>query len=263
MDAARCREHVAAIASALPPGRRLQVGAEDHARAQAVRDCVIAAAEAGLADRLGATVPANMRRSPEDLDRLAASGVHTVDEHELPGRQGRLALALLCLERRRPVAVDRLASLLWRDALPPDPGGAVASIVSKLRAAFRRAGDDGPGVIAAGAGTYQLRLSAGSSVDLEDARNGIDRAEGARRGGDAAAAWSFATVAVAIGGRGFLPGESGDWVLTVQRELERTTRRGYACLAWVWTERGDGTLRPRWPSWRSPSSRCTNRRGAS
>ncbi len=56
----------------LPPGRRIQVGAEDHDRAYAVLDCVLAVAALGngLADRLGATVQANLHRSGDDLDRL-------------------------------------------------------------------------------------------------------------------------------------------------------------------------------------------------
>lgn len=175
--------------------------------------------------------------------RLALVGdTVVVDERELPGRQARLALAMLCLERRRPVSIDRLTWALWGDALPPDPAGAVASIVSKLRAAFRAVGGHGPDVIAAGGGTYQLRLPADGTVDLEDARHAIDRAMGARRAGDTNAAWSFATVAVAISRRGFMPGESADWVHAVQREVERIARQGCACLAWVWTERGDGAL---------------------
>jgi DNA-binding SARP family transcriptional activator len=143
------------------------------------------------------------------------------------------------------VSLDRLIDALWADAVPPDAAGAVASIVSKLRTAFRRAGGDGPSVISGGAGTYQLRLEPGGSIDLEDCREAIDRAEGARRAEDAPAAWSFATVAVAISRRGFLPGESADWVLGVQRELQGITRRGYTCLSWVWAVRGDGELATR------------------
>ena len=47
-------------------GRRIQVGAEDHARADAVLGCVLAVAARGLAERLGATVQANLRRAPAD-----------------------------------------------------------------------------------------------------------------------------------------------------------------------------------------------------
>lgn len=63
VDPQRCAEHLAAIASALPAGRRIQVGAEDYDHIDRVLDCVLAVAGRGLADRLGATVPANFRRS--------------------------------------------------------------------------------------------------------------------------------------------------------------------------------------------------------
>jgi proline dehydrogenase len=75
VDAGRCADHLAAVASALPPGRRIQVGAEDLTRADAVLGCVLDVAGRGLADRLGATVQANLHRSPDDADRLVAAGV--------------------------------------------------------------------------------------------------------------------------------------------------------------------------------------------
>src|SRR4051812_22462338 len=49
-------ERLAAIARALPAGRRVQVGAEEAARTDAVLACVLDVARAGLADRVGATV---------------------------------------------------------------------------------------------------------------------------------------------------------------------------------------------------------------
>ncbi len=175
--------------------------------------------------------------------RLAVIGdTWAIDERELPGRQGRLAFALLCLDARRPVSVDRLIDALWEDGPPPDAAGALASIMSKLRTVLRHAGAGGPDVITAGAGTYQLRLPPLSTIDLDDARNAIDRAEGARRRLDDPGAWADATVAVAIARRGFLPGESQSWAVVLQRELARLVRRGYDCLAWVWTVRGDGVL---------------------
>lgn len=76
LDLPRCTEQLTGIAEALPYGRRIQVGAEDYARADAVLDCVSAVADKGLADRLGATVQANFRRSPHDLERLIEAGVH-------------------------------------------------------------------------------------------------------------------------------------------------------------------------------------------
>lgn len=76
IDERRCAERLAAIAAALPPGRRLQVGAEDHGRADAVLGCVLAAAGRGLQERLGATIQANFRRSAGDAERLVEAGVH-------------------------------------------------------------------------------------------------------------------------------------------------------------------------------------------
>ena len=74
--AAAAADRLAAIAEALPAGRRVQVGAEELALADAILGCVMAVAARGLADRLGATVQANLVRSPADADALADAGVH-------------------------------------------------------------------------------------------------------------------------------------------------------------------------------------------
>jgi len=55
VDVAGCAERLARIARRLSAGRRIQVGAEDHDRADAILECVLAVAGQGLADRLGAT----------------------------------------------------------------------------------------------------------------------------------------------------------------------------------------------------------------
>ncbi|WP_291409471.1 hypothetical protein [Actinophytocola sp.] len=60
VDPRGCADRLAAIARALPDGRRIQVGAEDHARAGAVLACVLDVAGRGLAGRLGATAQANV-----------------------------------------------------------------------------------------------------------------------------------------------------------------------------------------------------------
>jgi proline dehydrogenase len=75
-DPAGAADRLAAIATALPGGRRVQVGAEDAARTDAVLGCVLDVAGRGLADRLGATVQANLLRSPADADALVAARVH-------------------------------------------------------------------------------------------------------------------------------------------------------------------------------------------
>ena len=68
-DAGLLRE----IAAAVPPGRRLQVGAEETAVADRVLAAVLAVHAAGLP--VEATLQANLRRSPGDAERLADAGV--------------------------------------------------------------------------------------------------------------------------------------------------------------------------------------------
>lgn len=65
--------HLQRIAAALPPGRLLQVGAEEAATTDRTLDAILDAAAAGLP--VSATLQANLRRSPGDADRLAAAGV--------------------------------------------------------------------------------------------------------------------------------------------------------------------------------------------
>ena len=74
--AAAVADRLAAVTDALPAGRRVQVGAEQLALADAVLACVLAVAARDRADRLGATVQANLVRSPADADTLADAGVH-------------------------------------------------------------------------------------------------------------------------------------------------------------------------------------------
>lgn len=76
VDPPGCADRLAAIAARLSAGRRIQVGAEDYSRADAVLACVEAVARQGLAGRLGATAQANFRRTPRDLERLVEAGVY-------------------------------------------------------------------------------------------------------------------------------------------------------------------------------------------
>jgi proline dehydrogenase len=69
-------DRLAGIAGAVPEGRRVQLGAEEAANADAILACVLDVAGRGMADRLGATVQANLLRSSADADALADAGVH-------------------------------------------------------------------------------------------------------------------------------------------------------------------------------------------
>jgi proline dehydrogenase len=68
-----CRTQLARITERLPAGMRLQVGAEDAARCDAILDIVEDAAGSGAA--LTCTLQANLRRSMGDVPRVAALGI--------------------------------------------------------------------------------------------------------------------------------------------------------------------------------------------
>lgn len=73
-DPAGCAGRLAEIAGSLQPGQRVQVGAEDAARTDAVLDCVTSVAvEHG--QYLGATIQANLLRSADDVARLVDAGL--------------------------------------------------------------------------------------------------------------------------------------------------------------------------------------------
>jgi proline dehydrogenase len=61
------------VAAALPDGSRIQVGAEQAARAERILEAVLAVARAGGA--VSATIQANLRRSERDAAALAEAGV--------------------------------------------------------------------------------------------------------------------------------------------------------------------------------------------
>jgi DNA-binding SARP family transcriptional activator len=149
-----------------------------------------------------------------------------VDEKRLPGRQGRLALVYLALERTRPIPIDALADALWGEALPAAWETALSAIVSKLRSAL---GDLGVGVTTV-SGRYQLALPADAWVDVEAARLALDEAEGHVRARRERAAWGGGNVAASIAERGMLAGVDVEWVWRVRQELRSIRVRALACL---------------------------------
>lgn len=68
-----CRARVRRIASALPEGSRLQLGAEESRRTDATLSLAHAVASDGAP--IMVTIQANLRRSPADVDALAQAGI--------------------------------------------------------------------------------------------------------------------------------------------------------------------------------------------
>jgi len=145
-------------------------------------------------------------------------------EQELPGRQGRLLFAYLAVNRDRVAGRDEITEALWPRELPSAPDLALSALLSKLR----RLLPDGALV---GRGQIRLELGRHARVDLEAARDGIHRAEALVAARDWYGAIGPTLVAYNISQRRFLPGEEGDWIEELRRELEAIQVRALECTA--------------------------------
>lgn len=161
-----------------------------------------------------------------------------VEQSEFPGRQGRLAFVFLAASSRR-ITRKQLADVVWGDDLPDAWESALSAIVSKLRKVLDRTGLSGTRALDGSDGCYELRLPEGTWIDLREAVNSLDQAEGAVARGDARRAWSAAAVASAILRRPFLPGESGEWAEKTRGELAELQVRTYDTLAAAWQQAGN------------------------
>src|SRR5438477_13095099 len=75
-------------------------------------------------------------------------GEQLLPDADLPGRQGRLALVYLVMERERAVPQSELAELLWPESLPPSWPVVLSAVVSKLRQKLGNFGPDRDRIIA-------------------------------------------------------------------------------------------------------------------
>ncbi len=160
---------------------------------------------------------------------------------DLPGNQGRIALAALAVERR-PLSHDRLADIVWGDALPSQWKTALAPVISKIRSLITTTGLDGPSTLSSSAGAYELTLPADIWVDLENALRRLDRAEGALRHGDHTDAARHATVASGILRRPFLTGIDNLWADGVRTRVADALYRSSITLSSAWNQLGDHQL---------------------
>src|SRR5207244_10820362 len=106
-------------------------------------------------------------------------GEQLLREVDLPGRQGRLALVYLVMERERAVPQLELAELLWPESLPASWPVALSAVVSKLRQKLGNLGLDRDRIIANAFRCYQFRPPINTWIDLEAAANAVHQAEGA------------------------------------------------------------------------------------
>lgn len=166
-----------------------------------------------------------------------------MDERDFAGRQGRLAFVYLAAHRARPIGRAELASAIWGDEPPTEMDSALNAILSKLRRALRRAGLEPPHAAILGAsGSVELRLPAETWIDIEEAANAVDEAEGALRRGDHAAAWAPANIAVTVGRRPLLSELEAPWIEGRREALRALRVRAIECLAEVSRANGEASL---------------------
>ena len=119
----------------------------------------------------------------------------------------------------------------WDDAL--------SVLVSRLRRSLQPITGSCPEpAITGGEGRYRLALPPGSLVDLERAMAALHRAEGLMRQRAWGAVVAEAQVTTEIAARGFLPGESGDWVEGQRRLLAEARVHALECTVAAELARG-------------------------
>ncbi len=142
----------------------------------------------------------------------------------LRGRQGRVLLAYLALNRGRPVSRDELILAIWPDSPPVDPAAALRTQLSHLRSAL---GSEA----LAGRDTVELRLPENTWVDVEAAEQAIRVADAALRSGDWRDAWIHAHIALNIAGRPLLAGFDAPWLAEARDELAEMKLRSREVIA--------------------------------
>ncbi len=143
---------------------------------------------------------------------------------DLRGRQGRVLLAYLVLNRGRSVSRDELVSSIWPEDPPADPPAALRTQLSRLRSAL---GSES----LAGRDAVELRLPDDTWIDIEAAEQAIVAAQDSLRDGVWSEAWARAHIAMNISGRPFLAGFEAPWVDEVRSELAELHLRSREVVA--------------------------------
>ena len=142
----------------------------------------------------------------------------------LPGRQGRVLLAYLTVNRDRAVPRGELIDVLWPESPPAAADAALSALLSKLRRAL------GDGALS-GRSEVRLTLRGDVAVDVEQAALAARRAETALRESDWSTAADAAREALAADPATFLPDCDGPWLHEQRGALELLRVRALEVLA--------------------------------
>ena len=145
-------------------------------------------------------------------------------ESSLPGRQGRLLVAFLALNRDRAIGRGELVEAVWSRELPRDPADALAALLSKVRTAL------GGGYLQ-GRGELVLALPPDADVDVQRALAAVHRAESACSLADWPRAWGASLEAQVVAKRPLLGDYEAEWIDEWRRTLEGVLRRSLECYA--------------------------------
>jgi DNA-binding SARP family transcriptional activator len=145
-------------------------------------------------------------------------------EAALPGRQGRLLVAFLALNRDRVVSRSELVDALWSRERPRDPSDALAALLSKVRATL------GDGYLD-GRTELVLVLPRGADVDVERALAAVHDAESACSLAEWPRAWGASLAAQLVAKRTLLPDFEAEWIDEWRRTLEDVLLRSLECYA--------------------------------
>jgi DNA-binding SARP family transcriptional activator len=156
-------------------------------------------------------------------------GEQLLREADLPGRQGRLALVYLVLERERAVPQSELAELLWPDGLPPSWPVALSAVVSKLRQKLGRLGLNRERTIPNAFRSYQFRPPPDTWIDLEVAADAVHHAEAAIIANQPQAAYGPSLIATTIARRPFLVSDDAPWIVRQRERQQELLVRALDC----------------------------------
>jgi DNA-binding SARP family transcriptional activator len=160
-----------------------------------------------------------------------------VDARLLFGCQGRLVLAMLVLERHRPVPQAELAELLWPDGRIRTWRPAVRCVVSKVRAFLITCGLADT-ISHGGDGTYQLQLPDRVEVDIESADSAVAAARRELDDGHPHRASELAEQARGVATMPFLPDAHGEWVDATRDRMRETLLCSHCVLGEAYTRDG-------------------------
>jgi len=170
------------------------------------------------------------------------AGGAVLDARRLGGRQARLLLALLVVERVRPLHREEIAERLWGEHPPDAWESALRSLISRLRALLAEAGLPPAEALRTAFGCYQLHLPPGGVVDLDLLPRAAAAAEEALATGRPDVAAGEAACACELAARPLLPGEDAPWLERLREERRGWHLRALDALGAAGLRLGDGRL---------------------